>query len=272
MYTDNSRNYKKNMCVVSQPPILHQPINYNNLLLDLQGFMLTNKNIVKSLSNRLLKEPNKNVKPLLHIPATKPNPETSCIFISKQTDSLFICFYKIINKDTDDKENITFTTEKNMKIEYVDKLRKNKQLVKKYKFASITHIENQLVNESKIDINTFLTLCVIENINIIYIHNKIYYELLMNTDTDTVCDSIHIIHFFDKLLKYGYEGSSEDKIIHYKKTLFKVDNINKPLKAISFYKNQELVDICNKLAIDIKTDTSKPKLKKDLYELIIQTL
>jgi hypothetical protein len=149
-------------------------------------------------------------------------------------------------------------------------LRKNKEIVKKHKFASITHIENQLVNENKIDINTFLTLCVIENINIIYIHNKIYYELLINPES--VCDNIHIIHFFDKLTKYGYEGHSQDKIINYKQTLFKVDNINKPLKAISFYKIQDLIDTCNKLAIDIKSDTNKPKLKKDLYELIIKSL
>jgi hypothetical protein len=242
-------------------------INYNNVLPDLQDFMLTSKIIVNALSNRLLIEHNKNVKP---IHTCKSKPESPSIFIPKQQDSLFVCFYKIINKDIDDKEHITFTTEKNLKIEYVDKLRKNKEIVKKHKFASITHIENQLVNENKIDINTFLTLCVIENINIIYIHNKIYYELLINPES--VCDNIHIIHFFDKLTKYGYEGHSQDKIINYKQTLFKVDNINKPLKAISFYKIQDLIDTCNKLAIDIKSDTNKPKLKKDLYELIIKSL
>jgi hypothetical protein len=245
----------------------HNRINYNNVLPDLQYFMLTSKIIVNALSNRLLIEQNKNVKP---IHTCKPKPEPPSIFIPKQQDSLFVCFYKIINKDVDDKENITFTTEKNLKIEYVDKLRKNKEIVKKYKFASITHIENQLVNENKIDINTFLTLCVIENINIIYIHNKIYYELLINPES--VDDNIHIIHFFDKLTKYGYEGHSQDKIINYKQILFKVDNINKPLKAISFYKIQDLIDTCNKLAIDITSDTNKPKLKKDLYELIIKSL
>jgi len=252
-------------------PIACQPINYNNVLFDLHDFMLNSKTIVNSLSNRLLTEHKKIVKPpppvfkpQIKLPAKIEDPS---IFIPKQTDSLFVCFYKIINKDFSN-ENITFTLEKNIKIEYVDKLRKNKPILKKNKFASITHIENQLVNENKIDINTFLTLCVIENINIIYIHNKKYYELI-NTDPE---GDTHIIHFLDKLTKYGYEGYCIDKIEHYKSTLFKVDNINNPLRSISYYKHQDLIDICNKLAIDTTTETNKNKLKKDLYELIIKSL
>lgn len=251
-------------------PIACQPLNYNNVLLDLQNFMLTSKIVVNSLSNRLLTE-NKKIVKQLPVFKTQIKPplqiEDPSFFIPKQTDSLFVCFYKIINKDFSN-ENITFTLEKNIKIEYVDKLRKNKPLLKKNKFASITNIENQLVNENKIDINTFLTLCVLENINIMYIHNKKYYELI-NTDTE---GDTHIIHFLDKLTKYGYEGYCSDKITHYKSTLFKMDNINKPLKAISYYKTQDLIDICNKLAINTKSETNKNKLKKDLYELIIKSL
>jgi len=266
----NRPSYKKQNKHNAQPFVSH-PINYNNVLLDLQNFMLTSKIVVNSLSNRLLTENKKIIKPSLSVFKTQIKPplkiEEPSFFIPKQTDSLFGCFYKIINKDFSN-ENITFTLEKNLKIEYVDKLRKNKPLLKKNKFASITHIENQLVNENKIDINTFLTLCVLENINILYIHNKKYYELI-NTETD---GDTHIIHFLDKLIKYGYEGYCSDKITHYKSTLFKMDNINKPLKAISYYKSQDLIDICNKLAINTKSETNKNKLKKDLYELIIKSL
>lgn len=38
--------------------------------------------------------------------------------------------------------------------------------IKLYKFASISNIENQLVNENIIDLKTFLTLCPLENINV----------------------------------------------------------------------------------------------------------
>jgi hypothetical protein len=40
---------------------------------------------------------------------------------------------------------------------------------------------------------------------------------------------------------------------------------------MSGYKISELVEICEKLAIDtINKETNKPKCKKDLYEAIIQ--
>ena len=43
-------------------------------------------------------------------------------------------------------------------------------MIKTYKFGiSLTHIENQLVNESCIDIPTFLILCVLENLNIFFV-------------------------------------------------------------------------------------------------------
>lgn len=40
--------------------------------------------------------------------------EDPSFFIPKQTDSLFVCFYKIVNKDFSN-ENITFTIEKILK-------------------------------------------------------------------------------------------------------------------------------------------------------------
>ena len=51
----------------------------------------------------------------------------------------------------------------------------------------------------------------------------------------------------------------------------KLDNIDKPIKSMSGYKISELVEICEKLAIDtVNKETNKPKCKKDLYEAIIQ--
>jgi hypothetical protein len=44
-----------------------------------------------------------------------------------------------------------------------------------------------------------------------------------------------------------------------------VDNLSKPIKSMSSYKTQELIDICDKLEID-----TTAKSKKDLYESIIK--
>jgi hypothetical protein len=162
-------------------------------------------------------------------------------------------------------ENINIVLEKKLKIDYVEKIRKEKQIVKSHKFATLTHLENQLANEEKIDLPTFFTLCVIENINILYVCKKTYFELLMNDD------KIHIIHRLDNYSKYGYEGIVQSKIELYRSTLFKVDSIEKPIKSISSYKVSELVEFCTKLGIEICVkDTNKNKSKKDLYESLIQ--
>jgi RecG-like helicase len=54
-------------------------------------------------------------------------------------------------------------------------------------------------------------------------------------------------------------------------TLYKVDKIDKPIRSLSYYKVEELVAICCKLAIETcHLNTGKTKSKKDLYEAIIQ--
>jgi hypothetical protein len=189
------------------------------------------------------------------------------IFSPKQKDTLFWCFYilKYGEQTYEMLENINIVLEKRLKIDYVEKIRKEKQIVKSYKFATLTHLENQLANEEKIDLNTFFTLCVIENINVLYVCKKTYFELLMNDD------KVHIIHRLDNYSKYGYEGIEQTKIELYRSTLFKVDCVEKPVKSISSYKVSELVEFCTKLGIEICVkDTNKNKSKKDLYESLIQ--
>jgi uncharacterized protein involved in tolerance to divalent cations len=70
--------------------------------------------------------------------------------------------------------------------------------------------------------------------------------------------------------KFGYEKNNE-VLNSIKATHYKVENIEKPIKTMSAYKLQELVDICQKLGIEFSNkDTNKTKNKKDLYEAIIQ--
>ena len=40
-------------------------------------------------------------------------------------------------------ENINIVLEKKLKIEYFEKIRNEKQVVKSHKFATLTHLENQ---------------------------------------------------------------------------------------------------------------------------------
>jgi len=121
--------------------------------------------------------------------------------------------------------------------------------------------------------NTFLTLCVLENLNVFYISKNTYHELLMN-DTSV----IHLIKKgFSNSNKYvanfGYkiENKESEEITKYKNEFYKIDNIDKPIKSISSYKVQELIDFCNKLSIQtVNNETKKQKNKNDLYESLIQ--
>ena len=244
---------------------------YNDVINKLQDYMLNETTIKNSLSNKIdnilenILENNCLVKPNKIF--EKNIKERITTFSPKQKDSLFWCFYilKYGEQNYEMLENINIVLEKKLKIDYVEKIRKEKQIVKSHKFATLTHLENQLANEEKIDLPTFFTLCVLENINVLYICKKTYFELLMNDD------KIHIIHRLDNYSKYGYEGIEQSKIELYRSTLFKVDDVEKPIKSISSYKVSELVEFCSKLGIEICVkDTNKNKSKKDLYESLIQ--
>jgi hypothetical protein len=248
-------------------------INYNHVLQNLQDYMLNNNNIQRLIETSKTTESN-SVEPKSVEPKIFSKPNTPEFFVSKQKDTLFWCFYIMKNGfekyEELDTTGISIVTEKQLKIGFVEKLRKEKQLLKIYKFASLTHIENQLVNENKIDIKTFLTLCVLENLNIIYLKKKTYYELLMNDS-----NIIHVVNFND-YGKYGYKLDSEneankDNIEKYRTTLFNIENIEKPVKALSAYKVNELVEYCSKLGISILNETTnKKKNKNELYESLIQ--
>jgi hypothetical protein len=277
----------------------NEDTNYNIVVNKLQDYMLNENKIENSIKNKIIKnttvcknkndkyktekndkyvDNNKNNAIILKDESNKDlQISTNSLFFPSEKDSLFWCFYIMKNGEAS-YEMIDFKNliiEKKIKIEYVEKLRKEKQLLKTYKFATLTHIENQLANEQRIDINTFLTLCVLENLNIFYISKNTYFELLMN-DTS-------VIHLIKKgfvagnnyVANFGYktDNKESEEITKYKNEFYKIDNIDKPIKSISTYKVQELIDFCNKLSIETvnnETKKNKNKNKNELYESLIQ--
>ena len=184
---------------------------------------------------------------------------TNQIFTPRQKDTLFWCFYKITHDDLP--ENINIAMEKTLKIKHVEEMRKHKELIKKYKFASMSHIENQLANEEVIDITAFFVLSLMHKLNVVYVKNKTYFELIVNEESES---PIYIIYFLEQS-KYGY-SATKDKTTY--NLFYKIDNLNKPIKAISSYKVSELIEICNKLSISI----DDLKNKKHYYEAIIKKI
>jgi hypothetical protein len=269
--------------------------DYNIVVNKLQDYMLNENKIENSIknkimNNRVIKKENEykkenndtisydnNLKPSKSVKQDKDKDKDkdNSLFFPVEKDSLFWSFYIMKNGEAS-YEMIDFKNliiEKKIKIEYVEKLRNEKQLLKTYKFATLTHIENQLANEQRIDVNTFLTLCVLENLNVFYLNKNTYFELLMNDSNVIHLIKKNFVNGNSYMANFGYkiENKESEEITKYKNNLYKIDNIDKPIKSISAYKVNELIEFCNKLSIEIvNSETKKNKNKNDLYESLIQ--
>ena len=267
--------------------------DYNYVIKELQNYMLTEENIrglikplpihINSLkTNYLIKDSVDNNVPLvlkdykMSLPLKREKKEKESVNCIKEKDSLFWTFFTMVNGDVAYEllKPIHLVKEKKIKIEYIEKLRQNKFLLKQHKFATLIHIENQLLNETKIDLNTFFSLCVLENINIFYVYKKTFYELILDDSKPTFI-VYRNNNNNNNSLKYTFEKITTgfEILEKYRTDLYKIDVLNKPIKALSFYKLQELVDFCNKLNLDIiNKETNKPKKKQELYEAIVLNL
>ena len=240
----------------------HNPIVYNDVCSQLQDYILTDAtmNHATKLCLNIRPESRSNKQQQLQLQASVKRD----LFEPREKDSLFWCFYIMKNGQTayEMLEHRNFVVEKKLKIEYVERIRNEKQQMKLHKFATLTHLESNLANDDRIDIPTFLSLCVIENLNVNIVKKRTYFELLMNDGTE-----MHTVHCLDNHT-HGYSDLVPDKL-----TLFKVDNIAKPLKSIASYKVNELIIICEQLKITLTNDkTCKNKTKNELYESIAQYL
>jgi len=244
----------------------------NNYIDECKSYILNDNNIFNYLKYKLIINKNNIIKNNNNNNNNNNNKtkfDKQYFFVPNEKDTLFWCYYIIKNGDikyeTINNKNLIIT--KQIKIDYVTKIRENKQIVKKTKFDSIINIESNLANDDYINIKTIMTLSVIDNINIIFITKKTYFECLNN-----VSDNIYIIRELEYNKKYGYEIANDENLNKIRTTLYKIESLNKPIKNISFYKVKDLIDICNKLEINIKNDNGKNKTKNELYNSITYSI
>jgi len=193
----------------------------------------------------------------------------SRFFYPKQKDSLFWCFF-ILHRGFGEYEypgTTTFVREKELKFEYIEKLRLSKQTLKTKKIRNIREdVEDELANKERIGHKTFLALCIAHNINVLFIHKKKCLEFVTSED-----EPIHVIHQTDDPLRYSYETEvSPEQMKKYRTTYFLWENIDKPLKAPSAYKSAELRELCIKAGVPL-IDGDK-KTKKELYDRLLLAL
>lgn len=188
--------------------------------------------------------------------------------IPPDNDTLFWSFYYLSrNEDRDFFERHNIVQEKQLKIHWVEEVRKNKALLKNnYKFASLAHIENQLANETRIDLPTFLSLCALQQIDVCVVRKKTQFPL--------ICSNNGILYILKEVHRnrYGFKLDTMG-LQHYKDNYFEIEKIDKPIKSSSGYTLEELQQFCAKLDISIvKDETRKKKTKTELYEAIVQSM
>jgi hypothetical protein len=250
---------------------------YNDVINQLQDYMLDDAHIQKALRLKMGKKDKETTsksfekKEIVQKEVEKQY-NVEKIFVPSEQDTLFWCYYIIVNGDIayETLPNKNSLVAKQLKIDLVSLIRKNKDIIKTYKFDTLTSVESNLANDAVLNAKTFLSLCAIANINIIYISKKTYFESFMNDTSD-----VYIVKEQNQeskyIKKYGYYMGTLEDIQNIRNTLYKLDKIDKPIKAMSAYKLEELVVMCERLAIEITNkETGKNKTKKDLYEAIVQ--
>tara|TARA_Y100000816_G_scaffold288865_1_gene274249 strand:+ start:791 stop:1414 length:624 start_codon:yes stop_codon:yes gene_type:complete len=175
-------------------------------------------------------------------------------FLPEQKDTLFWCFYNVYNKDM--LNTNPFTTEKIFKINFVEIARKNKDLIKINKLK-LNDIEDDLVNNDKITKKTLLILSIYYEVNFIIIEKFVFYKIIGNIENDYI--NIIVLDKDKYKLYIGNETYNYNAIEAYK--------IDKPIKAISGYKVDELRDLAKKLDIDVK-NKNKNLIYQDLIDKI----
>jgi hypothetical protein len=259
----------------------HNPtISYNRVIDDLQNYMFTGKNIVRYLKNVSVTQ--------VHMPKSVPSPSPNTnkntntntvqtikkipktdFFYPKQKDTLFWCFYAMKNgiDRYEMLDNTHFIVEKQEKFKYIELIRAKKDVLKMNKIRPITDLEDDLANKESIGIKTFIALAILEGFNIIILDNRTFFESV-NSDDKVV----HVVQRDPQTKKFFYDDScSEDKIQNYKENYYKLDTMDKKIKAIGSYKLEELMEMAKKLGIDFSAKTSQGKKisKKDIYESIV---
>jgi hypothetical protein len=242
-------------------------LEHNDVIDKLQYYVLNSKNIGKILRTQI-KKPEKLKK------IEKQKVKRTNFFVPNKDDILFWIFY-IMHRGMDEFEmfNMKYknssNVEKQMKIDYIKTLRDNKVLFKQHKIQTMYTCENDLLNEKIITFKTFFALCLLENINIMYVEKYAYYEYIIDEDNT----DIYVLHKLDDG-SYAFEINVLEEIKkYYKNTKLKMVSYCKHIQSLSFYKIDEVKEIAEFLKVPlVNSSNKKTKSKQELYNNISNLL
>jgi len=232
-------------------------------------------------------------------------------FTPFQKDKLFWCFYIILNgyEDYEMNHSSSFSIEKKLKIETVEKLKSVKEKLKELKLKR-TELEDELVNKPMITLKGLCALCLVHNVSITYIFGRKYCEInkreqgqaqaqaeqgqaeqvqgqaeqvqgqAEQAQAEQAQTQIHkqgiIVQNDKKEDSIKWTTNELDKnndvfLEQLRADYWLIENIQKPLNACSAYTLTELQEICKKLQIETHTQVND-KMKANSKGMLYQAI
>jgi hypothetical protein len=234
-----------------------------------QTFTLTNKNIdyicSKYNQSASIAEKIKECENNLHqkiIHTTNKLKYFNCL----DDDQLFWYFYITFKSNTEYSYlKNKYAIEKETKIELISEIRKNKEMLKTHKWKR-AFIENNLVYDTRITLETFICICSIHKINVMYVNNNTFYEINQYGHKYILIKKINNMYIL-------YDNDDVmTRIEEIRINKWQMLNITKPLRNITVYKLKELQDIAIKFRISILRVDGKKRTKAVLYSLILNQI
>jgi hypothetical protein len=163
-----------------------------------------------------------------------------------KSDTLFWCIYNIIYPNNIIHNN--FIEEKRIKFKWMEMIKQNKKLYKKYIL-----VQPFLICHNKINIHTVDAICTLFDISIILTNNNTYIHLNSNEETPAFIN--YATNKYIVLINETYDNVINN-YIH-------IEDYTKLIYTINKYKVSELKIMALKLCIDVKN-----KKKPEIYEII----
>lgn len=194
-------------------------------------------------------------------------------------DALLWCIY-IMLYGLEKFETIeNYYTESNrFKFELIELLRQNKPKLKANKLK-LSGIEESLVHKPFITLETLHGIAVCKSLSLYIVQNRKYYDIVSSgSDVPFIIEKVkgqYILYIVPKqtlLLQYA---------AYIRAKYWRMESISAPIRPISAYKLQDLIDISSKLGLPVSTITpgkfgsigsEKRKTKPELYEAICRCL
>jgi hypothetical protein len=169
-----------------------------------------------------------------------------------------------------------YTESNTFKFDLVEVIRKHKTILKANKIR-LTGIEESLVHKPFINLETLQAIVLCKNISLCIVQERKYYEIQSGGGGGGGGGFI-IEKIKGKYVLYTCPDKIKSEYLHYiRSNYWLMESISAPIRPMSAYKLQDLVDISTKLGLPVvniipgkfgSMGTEKRKTKPELYEAI----